>query len=63
MSNEIKLYDLVHEASQKWRESIRSNRSAAALRWYEEALLTGTTKDVLAADCEVDEAIKEEDHA
>ena len=36
-----------------------STRSEAALRWYSEALLTGTTEEVLAADAEVDAAIKE----
>ncbi len=35
-------------------------RSDAALRMYGEALLTGTTEDVLAADAEVDAATKEE---
>ena len=35
-------------------------RTEAALRWYSEALLAGTTQDVLSADAEVDAAIKEE---
>jgi hypothetical protein len=35
-------------------------RTEAALRWYGEALLTGTTEDVLSADAEVDAAIREE---
>lgn len=35
-------------------------RAEAALRMYGEALLTGTTEDVLAADAEVDAATKEE---
>jgi hypothetical protein len=35
-------------------------RTKAALRVYGEALITGTTEDVLAADAEVDAAIKEE---
>ena len=35
-------------------------RTDAALRVYGEALLTGNTEDVLAADAEVDAAIKEE---
>jgi len=35
-------------------------RTDAALRWYSEALLNGTTEDVLAADAEVDAATKEE---
>ena len=35
-------------------------RSEAALRWYSEALLTGTTEEVRAADAEVDAATKEE---
>jgi hypothetical protein len=37
-----------------------SNRSEAALRWYSEALLNGTTEEVIAADAEVDAATKEE---
>jgi hypothetical protein len=37
-----------------------STRSEAALRWYCETLLTGTTEEVLAADAEVDAATKEE---
>jgi len=37
-----------------------SERSAAALRWYGEALLHGTTEEVRAADAEVDAATKEE---
>ena len=39
-----------------------NGRSEAALRWYGEALITGTTEEVLAADAEVDAAIKEEHH-
>jgi hypothetical protein len=35
-------------------------RIEAALRLYGEALLSGTTEDVIAADAEVDEATKEE---
>jgi hypothetical protein len=37
-----------------------TTRIEAALRWYSEALLTGTTEDVIAADAEVDAATKEE---
>jgi hypothetical protein len=37
-----------------------SPRTEAALRWYLDALLTGTMEDVIAADAEVDAAIKEE---
>jgi hypothetical protein len=37
-----------------------STRSEAALRWYAEALLAGTTEEVLSADAEVDAATKEE---
>jgi hypothetical protein len=37
-----------------------NTRCDAALRWYCEALLTGTTEEVLAADAEVDAATKEE---
>jgi hypothetical protein len=37
-----------------------TTRIEAALRLYGEALLTGTTQDVLSADAEVDAAIKEE---
>jgi hypothetical protein len=37
-----------------------TSRSEAALRWYGEALLNGTTEEVLAADAEVDAATKEE---
>ena len=35
-------------------------RTEAALRWYSEALLTGTTEEVRAADAEVDKAMREE---
>ena len=37
-----------------------TTRSEAALRWYSETLLNGTTEEVRAADAEVDAAIKEE---
>jgi hypothetical protein len=37
-----------------------TSRIEAALRWYSEALLTGTTEEVLSADAEVDEATREE---
>jgi hypothetical protein len=37
-----------------------SERFEAALRVYGEALLTGTTAEVIAADAEIDAAIKEE---
>jgi hypothetical protein len=37
-----------------------TTRREAALRWYVDALLYGTTEEVLAADAEVDAAIKEE---
>jgi hypothetical protein len=37
-----------------------NTRVEAALHWYGEALLTGTTEEVLAADAEVDTATKEE---
>lgn len=39
------------------------SRREAALRWYVDALLYGTENEVLAADAEVDAAIKEEYHA
>ena len=35
-------------------------RTEAALRWYLDALLTGTMDDVISADAEVDDAIREE---
>jgi hypothetical protein len=37
-----------------------SPRTEAALRWYLDALVYGTMDDVIAADAEVDEAIREE---
>jgi len=37
-----------------------SPRTEAALRWYLDALLTGTMDDVIAADAEMDAAIREE---
>ena len=35
-------------------------RSEAAIRWYCEALVTGTFDEVIAADAEVDAATREE---
>jgi hypothetical protein len=40
-----------------------STRTDAALRMYGEALLTGTTEEVLSADAEVDAATMEEFNA
>ena len=37
-----------------------NTRTEAALRWYLEALAYGTMDDVIAADAEVDAAIREE---
>jgi hypothetical protein len=40
-----------------------STRTDAALRLYGEALLAGSTEEVIAADAEVDAATKEEFNA
>jgi len=51
---------VVRRVRQEQVAQVMSARTDAALRVYGEALLTGNTEDVLAADAEVDAAIKEE---